>query len=76
MDAKILIAGAWFATLWLLESRLPFFDQFPGRIKEKIQHDARNLALGAANLAITAVFFAALLSAVQTCSEKGGFGIL
>ena len=53
MALKYAILGTSFAILWSAESRLPFYEEFPGDLKEKLRHDARNLSLGFVNAGIT-----------------------
>jgi sterol desaturase/sphingolipid hydroxylase (fatty acid hydroxylase superfamily) len=76
LDIKTLVAAAVLALLWLGESWIPFYAHFKGRRVDRLRHDGRNLALGAFNGVAVALLFGGLLAAVETWSERTGFGLL
>ncbi len=76
MNLANIIVAASFSALWLLESWIPFYEEFPGGAKEKIGHDSRNLALGLINAVLTAIIVATLFPYILSGAGRGDFGLL
>lgn len=76
IDAKTFAIGGWFVAIWLLETWLPYYEQFPASIREKLRHDGRNLLMGIVNAVITAALFGFLIPVVASCRSGPGFGML
>jgi sterol desaturase/sphingolipid hydroxylase (fatty acid hydroxylase superfamily) len=72
LTAETAVAVASLLILWLLEASVPFFADRPHRLR----HDFRNLAVGAINLALSSLVFAALIAAVTGWAHAAGFGLL
>jgi hypothetical protein len=66
--------AAWLGVIWFLEAWLPFYDEFRSA-RDKLRHDGRNIAIGAAGGLISAVFMAAVIPRVAGC-DAWGFGLL
>jgi sterol desaturase/sphingolipid hydroxylase (fatty acid hydroxylase superfamily) len=66
------VAVGVLALLWLLETWLPLFVDRPRRLL----HAGRNLMIGALNLAMMALVFAAAVSAAAAWAEHHRFGLL
>jgi hypothetical protein len=60
------------AILWLLETWLPLFVGRPHRYR----HAFRNLVVGAINMVVTGIVFAAVAASVAAWAERAHFGLL
>lgn len=74
MEARAIFGAVWVVLLWVLEWRLPFFDEFPA-LGAKVRHDARNFVLAAVNLVLSLTLFAVFLPRVAAKGDSG-FGLL
>jgi sterol desaturase/sphingolipid hydroxylase (fatty acid hydroxylase superfamily) len=75
-ESTSLIAPAVLVILWLAETLVPFYAEFPGGIRERLRHDARNLAFGLINAALGALLFAGLFLMAERWTDARGFGLL
>ncbi len=62
--------------LWGLEALIPFYAQFRGRLRERLTHDVRNLALGLLNKVLVIVAFGALYGIAHTWAVSQDVGLL
>ncbi|MEO6243905.1 MAG: sterol desaturase family protein [Opitutaceae bacterium] len=69
------VAAGGLVALLAWETAQPFFALF-ARSGERVRHGALNLALGALNILVVALGFAALWLAVTQWAEARGFGLL
>lgn len=72
LEPKTIAAAVALVLLWLAERQFPFFVDFWKRTRDGVRHDAKNLAIGAANALIAAVLTGGLLVAVETASQNMG----
>ncbi len=75
-ETKAVAAAAVLAVLWIGESCFPFYAGFIGKFKERLRHDAKNLAFGLVNAALFLLLFSAALAAVSTWTAGRGFGLV
>lgn len=77
LAAKPVLAAAVLALLWLLEGLIPMFEgRFDGRRRDRVRHDAANVALGVANALVVAVLFAGATLFVTEWARGRHFGLL
>ena len=76
IEPKTIIAGIFLVLLWAGEGLLPFYPEFPKGMRQRVGHDARNLALGAGNALLMAVLFGAVFVAVEVWAEDRSVGLL
>jgi len=76
LEPKTLVAAAFLVVLWTAEGFLPFFPEFPGRIRDRIGHDLRNLTLGLGNALLVALLFGGLFVVQESWADGAGFGLL
>ncbi len=75
-ELKALSAAGVLAALWIGESYFPFYSGFTGQLKQRLRHDAKNLAFGLANAALLVLLFSAALAAVSTWTASRDFGLV
>ena len=75
-EIKALSAAGVLAALWIGESCFPFYAGFTGKVKQRLRHDAKNLAFGLVNAALLVLLFSAALAAVSTWTASRGFGLV
>jgi len=75
MEPKHWIVAGVLIALWLAETYLPFFQQL-GKLRDRFQHDFRNLVLGAVNALLGAVAIAVVFTGIDVWSEANQFGLL
>ncbi|MEX2528198.1 MAG: sterol desaturase family protein [Gemmatimonadota bacterium] len=75
METKTLTAAVFLVVLWTVEGLLPFYEEFDGRFRDRIRHDARNLLLGACNALLTALVFGGAFVMVERWGDAGNFGL-
>jgi len=76
LEPKTIVAAAFLVLLWTAEGFLPFFPEFPGRIRDRVRHDLRNLTLGVGNALLVALLFGGLFVVQESWAEAAGFGLL
>ncbi|HVR76061.1 MAG TPA: sterol desaturase family protein [Planctomycetota bacterium] len=76
LEPKSIVASLVLAALWVAESWVPFFSHFQGRLKDRIRHDVRNLALGITNAALLALLLGGVFALVGSWAEEANVGIL
>jgi len=76
LEPKTVVAAAFLVLLWTAEGFLPFFPEFPGRIRDRVRHDLRNLTLGVGNALLVALLFGGLFVIQESWTEAAGFGLL
>ena len=73
---KTITAAAVLGLLWLAEGWVPFYAEFHGVFRDRLRHDAKNIALGLLNAALLAFFFASAFAFVELWSESRHLGLL
>ncbi len=76
LDPKALLAAIFLVVLWTAEGLVPFFPEFPGRWRDRVRHDLRNLAFGGVNALLVAILFGGLLFLQDAWADGAGFGLL
>lgn len=74
--AKPALVAAVLALLWFLEGLIPMFEGRFARPRERVRHDAANVALGVFNAAVVAVVFAGATLFVTEWARARPFGLL
>ncbi|MDE2981448.1 MAG: sterol desaturase family protein [Gemmatimonadota bacterium] len=69
---KPVLAAAALGAMWLLEGLIPMFE---GR-RERIRHDASNVALGIFNAVVASLIFAGATLVATEWARDNGFGLL
>lgn len=75
-ETKTLVAGGVLVALLVAESLHPFFEHFEAVSRERGAHLLRNLAMGALNSTVVAVFFVGLWLAAAVWAADRGVGLL
>lgn len=75
METKTLTAAVFLVALWTVEGLLPFYEEFDGRFRDRVRHDARNLFLGGVNALLTALLFGGVFVVLEGWGEDRGFGL-
>jgi len=76
MEPKHWTAATVLVLLWLAETWLPFFRQLHGNLRERLVHDARNLAWGAINSLLAAVAMSTVFVGLDGWAQARQFGLL
>ena len=74
--AKPALVAAVLALLWFFEGLIPMFEGRFARPRERVRHDAANVALGVFNAAVVAVVFAGATLFVTEWARARPFGLL
>ncbi|MEX0675894.1 MAG: sterol desaturase family protein [Pirellulales bacterium] len=75
IEPKTIVAACALCVLWLAERQFPFFLDFwrgAGGGRDRVRHDAKNVALGVANALIATAVAGGLLVAVEVASGEVG----
>lgn len=75
-EPKTLTAAAILVTLWAAESWAPYFIEFRDGLRERLRHDARNLALGLLNALVVALLLGGWFGAVADWAVRRDIGLL
>ncbi len=57
LQAKTISAAIVLSLLWLAEGWVPFYAEFRDGFRDRLRHDAKNLAFGLLNAALLALLF-------------------
>ncbi len=75
LELKTLTAAGVLALLWLAEAWIPFFAEFGRDLRARLEHNAKNLALGLLNAAFFAVAFGGAFTLVESWGLQHEFGL-
>lgn len=76
LEPKTILAALFLVLLWTGEGLAPFYPEFRGGLRDRLRHDARNLALGAVNALLLAVFFGGVFVAQEVWADRSDVGLL
>lgn len=72
IEPKTVVAASFLCVLWLTEHQFPFFLEFWSNKSDRLRHDVKNVALGAANALIAMALTGSLLVAIELYSRDMG----
>ncbi len=76
MEPKAYLTALVLATLWIAEGFIPYYAEFPGELRRRLQHDARNAFVGLFNAILMILCFSGVLAFIENWSRTQGIGLL
>lgn len=76
LQAKTISAAIVLSLLWLAEGWVPFYAEFRDGFRDRLRHDAKNLAFGLLNAALLALLFGGAFALLEAWSHGASFGLL